>query len=1712
MRCGWLVAGWLIAFSVNAHAAGIDCIKARSATEKAICASPSLLALDRSIADAYADKLSRQPDQARQDLIAWLKQRDATCNVPSAAITQCLAKELTTRLAALAPPPSPVAQAPPVPVREPAVPSAANPPPPAAVLDAASLPAMGQQTTLLHVTSPGRFTITAHSPTGAALQLVDMLAGPSGVAGNAGSQDGRLDPMLDVGTYKLKVFSAKAATGAVALTVTAFANAAAPRALPTPGAPFDANLQDGQQRAFWFAVPPSGAVRIEAAGRSLADLRLWRDGRDLADLAPDINQVEPAPGHPLTDARLVGKVEPGTYLAVAYGGPAARWTDNDASQPFHLRAGASDALADGWAFGAIGPFGSEVFTLPASAQRVRLELPTPAAVTLSAGDASVTLDRTSREASSTLAIPSEKPETIALTGVAGQPYKLQALAIPQARTVTKPGSYWVSAVTSGTGGDEAPPSVLLERTEPGGKPPRIVGSVLPVLSPNTAWRGQFNLRGPTTMLFQNTAGGPVSVRSSGVETRNGRPGGREYDLPADYYAVTVSPTGNAQGVVDLVVGAPGQTPAPTPPLPPNPVLPLGVQTLAPGQSLFLSGVQAPGIAIGLSARPIPVALAEGPLSVTLAAGSTQTIPISVAPGGALAVTEGGGGPVPFTMQGESAVLSSPDRPRTIVLSWKRAIAPPADIPAPPALASVTGLQAGRPVFLDLAANQQRGFSLTVPQGGLYRVETLGRLHTSGKLATPFIPALGEGDANGIGQNMLIQSVLRAGRYRVDVTALDSAGHLGVSASPAPLLTGATLRPGGSVRATMPVGSGASFPITVAGEAERYHLEVAGLGGAWTGRVEDADGWPITNPGPLNDIELALQPGQYRMLVIPDAVTRQVAARLTPIVKPAEIMGHGPHPLAFETPAHAVWREPDGRDQPRTPDAWTFSLAGPAEISIALGDGMAGDLHRDGTEPAIARITRRYSATLEAGQYRLDTASLGRNDRLDYTVALTSKALQPGIARQVTLPATLPFAIAEPRVVSVTSFGTTPVKAVLHGEDGSTIARIGPRTDDWNIALSRPLPAGRYTLDLAQAAPPDTTATSSASANNDDSDAPDDDGQAAQTTATQTAEPPRDTDAAADSSDSKPDDAPAPSVEIRLALPAMLDPIPVPTTAALPGPGVHVLTLPQPAPGSLIVVQALAFAEIALTLERQEADGWRIVALGQGSALAVASPADADAKPWRVQAWTVDGGPEPIGVVAWVVDAAAQAPGHVSLAALNDRLAVARVHFAGLGIAAVAGVTPGMMAGGWPGHALTPVEGATVLPGGSDFWLLGHGAALDVTPEVLPPGATGRAGDPGGAGDDLARQRRQSRSRCALAGGEWVGPPGLGRRHGRGGGQHARAGGRPLDPAQRRQRRRPARPPDPHRGRAVAATHARRALADGARPRHGRSPSSCRRATSKSGSTWRPGLAAVAGGNVVWTGGAAVSRSLVGPWRDILLVNTGDAPAPASLSWQPASPAGTLHAGSIVKRFFGADGSFEVAAEMANGAHLIAAGNATLTVITADGHVARGRDVALTGPARAVVDTTAGAMAVWESADGVSPWPTAAAQPTQLPARLTMSGPAMALALQQDVPLLLHARTTAPVLVGSTQSGRASTPELFPAGAEWHRMVAAGHAELRLYSPHDGPLSGHAGNVRRPHHADHGRPGRRRQHRTGRHRRVRLPVGKSGQQSASASRPCRTACR
>jgi uncharacterized protein len=92
-----LLAGGLAAAALSAHAAGIDCAKAKTHTERLVCADAAVKQLDTELGGAYDSVLSTAADpaglvHAQRD---WLKQRDACADAA------CLSQAYRDRLAAL---------------------------------------------------------------------------------------------------------------------------------------------------------------------------------------------------------------------------------------------------------------------------------------------------------------------------------------------------------------------------------------------------------------------------------------------------------------------------------------------------------------------------------------------------------------------------------------------------------------------------------------------------------------------------------------------------------------------------------------------------------------------------------------------------------------------------------------------------------------------------------------------------------------------------------------------------------------------------------------------------------------------------------------------------------------------------------------------------------------------------------------------------------------------------------------------------------------------------------------------------------------------------------------------------------------------------------------------------------------------------------------------------------------------------------------------------------------------------------------------------------------------------------------------------------------------------------------------------------------------------------------------------------------------------
>jgi hypothetical protein len=527
-----------------------------------------------------------------------------------------------------------------------------------------------------------------------------------------------------------------------------------------------------------------------------------------------------------------------------------------------------------------------------------------------------------------------------------------------------------------------------------------------------------------------------------------------------------------------------------------------------------------------------------------------------------------------------------------------------------------------------------------------------------------------------------------------------------------------------------------------------------------------------------------------------------------------------------------------------------------------------------------------------------------------------------------------------------------------------------------------------------------------------------------------------------------------------------------------GPQVHRFLAPRVDAGSLILFAAQSSAELVVSPERQDASGrWIAAGFERGKDPVIAVPSDIDdRRQWRLAVWAVDGGSAEITVAARELREAAQPLGTVTLApvtldGITRPVNVGLVAIPSSGLVTLKERNSGIMEGSKPGRVLAGTDGGVLTSQSGRLWLVGRGAAAQtITVEAVPPAA-------GEIALTLAENDVAIIPQTAPVAGRtrvWrvdstFGQPGLSAGRGMGVAQDS-GGGSALAPAGAKDLRiwnavdserlrlravaidldtKPAIVPDAEFSNVLAPRTAQ--------------PLALRLGMKKIEINLVAGAAAILEGDdaktvTVWSGNEAITRTLEGSWTAITLLNVADKSAPVSLAVAPTQGGGTLTPDRVMKRFFGAAGSLSLRVEGYASDRIMIAG-ATATFVADNGAVIRGNTIELPDAGELVLDHDAGLVMAWIERRGKSPWPEVAAKPLAAPQSVKLNGQAMRFSLKQDRPVLLHARTTAPVALSLTQAGGATGVMLFPAGAELHRYVGAGTAELRLYSPHEGPLAG-----------------------------------------------------
>ncbi|MBI4350837.1 MAG: hypothetical protein HY550_05315 [Elusimicrobia bacterium] len=999
-----------------------------------------------------------------------------------------------------------------------------------AVLSRSDIPARGRQEAILTIKKFGRYAVTVRSEQGTGLQLIDRMAGPGTISGVAGERDGRLDLFLERGEYKIVIHGHEKASGSARLEAHPFQDRNAPQ-LPAliEYKLNETELKDFEQASYWLEIRERKLVLLEAAGRSLADMRLWKDGAWLVDAAPVITTVQPITGRPLRVCRLAVALDPGLYLLSAYGGLALPWAEDSGLHPFYLRHGIPELGSVTRKRFTLSPFGTDRFIVPGLSTYFRVELAEARELSLQAGWFNKSDPFSNNGPDSNIRKNSSPPvaelltegnqsakHLVVITGESGTPYVFQHFESNDRYSFQGTGEYWISSVHSGHPQDSVDSTaVLVSGADTYSTRPLFEQTI--ELDQATGYSRRANLLDPLTLFLKINAKGAYQVLSQGVEARvriepfftsvpmyyakpKTRPGGSTWDLDAGYYVLTIEP--EKKGIMDLIIRPASWVSWVWGKLAPDKgkiAPPVRAAVRFPKVSLnryswyTMHMNRQPEVRTGLVIRSLPLNLAD-PLPMTQRPDETVTVPFLVSEEGTLRAEVEDGSYMDLSVDngpwqkmysmgtGRHSVSVRSTAKDTInyaLFLEPRRLSAGTPLPALSqavldSLPNFPVLTDGKPLFFDLERNSNLTFNLQADKSALYQVQSTGLLATEGDLRSRTTPRLVRESENGKGRNFFIRQYLHEGDYQVTVAGKGrSKGHLGLIMDKSGLIQAGFLTSRTPARLSLEAGKAAAYQFIITNPGE-YRVRAFGLARTPKCRLEDKDGWPVVTPNSDADLTRTFEKGRYRLILLPENTDARLVTLIEPVQPPRRFKGHGPHRLPLAVAVDHTWREPESQKE-RRPDQWNFELPADGEVSVELTGEMQGELLRinpGGTSKRAAFIppARGWQGRLQAGSYRIDAASVRVNNQAAYRVAVRPVPLMAGLSRDVGAPSVVPVAIGRAGLVELSSFGGVDVKARLTTEDGLLIAENDDRPDDWNFHISAALKPGNYRLHVEPVGP------------------------------------------------------------------------------------------------------------------------------------------------------------------------------------------------------------------------------------------------------------------------------------------------------------------------------------------------------------------------------------------------------------------------------------------------------------------------------------------------------------------------------------------------------------------------------------------------------------------------------------------------------------------
>ena len=982
-----------------------------------------------------------------------------------------------------------------------------------------AVPASGQNKSSVKITLFGRYAISVHSQQGLQLRLVDRMSGPGPASGSPGEQDGRLDVFLDRGEYQVLTQGTELMQGQAQLRIHSFKEHNTPVPLLIPHKLIADQLHDFEQRSYWLEIKKRQTVILEAAGRSLGDLRLWHEGNFLVAAQARVSEIEPQAGQVLTLHQLVTVLDPGFYLVTAYGAKPIPWPQKSDVAPFWLRYDAPKLPEAGRQRFVMSPLGVDHFLVPKDATFFQLALFSPHQASLQVQDFDeqqlqetggyiqvLNKDSALPVAEIELSKSNRDYHWVTVKMEAGKAYVLQHFERRWQAFLKQSGQYWISTLRAGDPEDMVDTTALIIQHKTRFDEGRFFDAEVIKLNAKSFWKRRMNALETLTVFVEITEKGSYRVHSEEIPVKvkidrffiqppqnfresAWRKNGHLFELDPGYYTVQLQPT--RKGVLTVRMEpekiAPDAMALPQLSMAQFPQVNLDADD---DFSILFNGQT--GVAGGFILRPLPINLSEA-LPVRLHPGQNLTVPVKTSEKGVIKAVNQAGQNVPIAIAGgkNKTVGANDDLPlleageypvsiqgteksQILTLSFSPAIQasttplPVLSLERLSHIKQLPMLEEKTPRFMDLERNNTATFQLKVDKPALYRLESTGLLQTIGNLRTRVNPALFSQDANGVGGNFLIQQYLNEGDYQISVSPRENTqGHLGLRLSRTSLIDGGHLKAGIPARATLEPGQGLSYQLQV-DRAGIYRVKTLGMGRNFGLRLEDSQGWPLLELPTSGDFSQELSVGTYRLVVLPEAVQSRVLTLVELEDKPMKTQGHGPHVLPLGKMVEHVWQEPKGQDA-RDPDVWLFSLPAPATLNLSLSPEMHGELWliagKELKSAATVNTAKPWQGTLQEGEYRLELRHARKNNYAPYQLQLNPLPLLAGQRRIVTIPASIPVAVATPSLVELYSFGRLDVQARLYDDQQRLIAQNDDRLHDWNFHLAQRLTRGNYRLQI-----------------------------------------------------------------------------------------------------------------------------------------------------------------------------------------------------------------------------------------------------------------------------------------------------------------------------------------------------------------------------------------------------------------------------------------------------------------------------------------------------------------------------------------------------------------------------------------------------------------------------------------------------------------------